>query len=182
MPGTANIAVPGFEGIRQASHRMEEKMTYCPQCGGRLGRITVEGLERKACVSRDCDYVFWDNPIPVVAALVEKDDRVLLVRNKAWPEKIYGLVTGFLERGETPEAGLLREVEEEIGLAGEIVEFIGYYSFVEMNQLILAFHVRVSGSIVLGEELADYRLIAPERLRPWPFGTGHAVADWLKRR
>jgi hypothetical protein len=34
----------------------------------------------------------------------------------------------------------------------------------------------------LNEELADVRRVAPDRLRPWDFGTGLAVADWLKRR
>jgi hypothetical protein len=39
-----------------------------------------------------------------------------------------------------------------------------------------------SGEIVLNEELAEFRLIAPEKLRPWDFGTGLAVRDWLARR
>jgi NADH pyrophosphatase NudC (nudix superfamily) len=117
-----------------------------------------------------------------VAALVARDGIVILVRNKEWPQKIYGLVTGFLEKGETPEAGVLREVKEELGLDGQIVDFIGCYSFFEMNQLILAFHVQVHGEIVLGEELAEFKLVPPEKLRPWAFGTGHAVRDWLKKR
>jgi NAD+ diphosphatase len=35
---------------------------------------------------------------------------------------------------------------------------------------------------VLNEELAEYRLIAPEKLRPWPQATGLAVRDWLLGR
>jgi hypothetical protein len=51
-----------------------------------------------------------------------------------------------------------------------------------MNQLILAYHVRVQGAIALGEELVEFKIVAPERLRPWEFGTGYAVRDWLKKR
>ena len=51
-----------------------------------------------------------------------------------------------------------------------------------MNQLILAFHVRAEGRIVLGEELVEFKAVAPERLRPWKFGTGYAVMDWLEKR
>jgi NAD+ diphosphatase len=51
-----------------------------------------------------------------------------------------------------------------------------------MNQLILAFHVRVRGEIVLGEELAEVKMLSPQKLRPWAFGTGHAVKDWLEKR
>ena len=67
-------------------------------------------------------------------------------------------------------------------LDGKIVDFIGYYAFFQMNQLILAFHVTVVGEIILGEELAEMRSIPPEKLRPWPFGTGPAVQDWLDKR
>ncbi|MGZ8255831.1 MAG: ADP-ribose pyrophosphatase, partial [Burkholderiaceae bacterium] len=34
----------------------------------------------------------------------------------------------------------------------------------------------------LGEELAEYRLLEPARVRPWPLGTGLAVADWMRAR
>src|SRR5438309_1254651 len=73
---------------------------------------TPEGRERLHCSTDSCDYVFYDNPVPVVAALVEHGQTVLLVRGKGWPEKWYGLVTGFLEKGESPEEGVLREVRE----------------------------------------------------------------------
>ena len=153
---------------------------YCPQCATPLTERTDGGRPRPACPA--CGYVFYDNPAPVVAALVEHEGDVILARNKGWPNSWFGLVTGFLERGETAEAGLLREVEEELGLHAEIVSFIGVYSFFEMNQVILAYHVRAEGEITLGDELAAYKRIPPEKLRPWPLGTGHAVRDWLARR
>jgi NAD+ diphosphatase len=155
---------------------------YCPRCRHKLKEVEIEGKIRFACSSKLCNYVFWNNPTPVIAALVERNGEVVLVRNKLWPEKMFGLVTGFLEKGETPETGVLREVEEELGLAGKIVDFIGYYSFFEMNQLILAFHVQVTGGIILGDELAELKILPPEKLRPWAFGTGYAVRDWLKKR
>jgi NADH pyrophosphatase NudC (nudix superfamily) len=164
------------------ANKRKAKMKYCPQCGRDLKSAEIESRQRLCCSSQTCDYVFWDNPTPVVAALVERDGIVVLVRNKEWPQKIYGLVTGFLEKGETLEAGVLREVKEELGLDGQIVDFIGCYSFFEMNQLLLAFHVQVDGEIVLGEELAEFKMVPPEKLRPWKFGTGYAVKDWLDKR
>jgi len=157
-------------------------MKFCPNCGQELIKKEFEGKSRLACSSNSCNYVFWDNPTPVVAAIVELDGSVVLARNKLWPEKMFGLVTGFLEQGETPETAMLREVKEELGLEGTAAEFIGYYSFFEMNQLILAFHVSAHGSVTLNEELAEVRYVSPEKLKPWPFGTGHAVKDWLDKR
>ena len=157
-------------------------MKYCPLCAHELESIEIDGKPRLSCRSKSCEYVNWNNPTPVVAALVERGNEVVLVRNKGWPEKMFGLVTGFLEAGETPEFCVLREVKEELGVEGELIEFIGYYAFFEMNQLILAFHVRVEGQFVLNEELAETKIIPPARLRPWAFGTGYAVKDWLDKR
>jgi NAD+ diphosphatase len=51
-----------------------------------------------------------------------------------------------------------------------------------MNQLILAFRVRIDGDVVLGKELAEIKILPPERLRPWNFGAVLAVQDWLDKR
>jgi len=38
---------------------------------------------------------------PVVAAIIEHEGQVLLARGKNWPEKMFALVTGFLEADES---------------------------------------------------------------------------------
>jgi NADH pyrophosphatase NudC (nudix superfamily) len=160
----------------------ERGLKFCPRCAEPLISRELSGRGRLSCPSAECGYVFWDNPIPVVAALVEHGEHVLLVRNRGWPQGWYGLVAGFLEREEDPEEGALREVREELNLEGEIVSLIGLYSFPQKNEIIMAYHVRAHGEIRLGEELEDFKLIRPGKLRPWPFGTGLAVRDWLKTR
>lgn len=155
---------------------------YCSQCGNPLREAQIDGRIRRCCSAADCTYVFWNNPLPVVAAIVEIDGTVVLARNKGWPENRFGLITGFLESGETPDEGVLREVREELGVKPEPGRFIGYYPFFEMNQLILAFHVPAQGAICLGEELAAIKQVPVERLKPWTIGTGPAVRDWLASR
>lgn len=126
--------------------------------------------------------MLWDNPVPVVAALVECDGRVVLARNVAWPEKQFGLITGYLERDETPEVAVVREVAEELGLAAQSVKLIGLYNFALKNQLLIAYHVQASGRLVLNEELAEFKLIEPAKLKAWEYGTGLAVRDWLAKQ
>ena len=41
-----------------------------------------------------------------------------------------------------------------------------------MNQVIIAYHAVARGEIVLSPELAEYQLLAPERVKCWPAGTG----------
>jgi ADP-ribose pyrophosphatase YjhB (NUDIX family) len=158
------------------------KFAYCPVCGVALKDAVVAERVRQVCSSETCDFVHWDNPTPVVAAIVQQDDAVVLVRSRGWPDEMFGLVTGFLERGESPAAGVLREVKEELGLDGGEPALVGVYGFEQMHQVILAYHVLVWGEVTLGEELEAFKRVAVARLKPWPFGTGHAVRDWLAKR
>ena len=158
------------------------QVKYCLRCGHELSAKNINGKDYQACPSKNCDYVYWDNPLPVVAAIIEHKGDVLLARNKTWPPKIFGLITGFLEKGESPESAVLREVKEELGLNAELTGMIGVYPFLEKNQLIIAYHMKAEGEIKMGEELAEVISVPPQKLRPWHFGTGYAVKDWLDQR
>lgn len=113
---------------------------------------------------------------------MERAGQIILARGNGWPDKMFGLITGFLERDETPQQAVAREVKEELDLDAGSVALIGVYPFFRKNEVIIAFHVEATGEIRLNEELAEYRLIAPSKLRPWEAGTGLAVADWLRSK
>lgn len=153
---------------------------FCPHCATPLERQPAGGRERLRCPT--CGFTHWNNPAPVVAAVLEYEGRILLARNAAWPARVFALITGFLESGETAEQGVAREVKEETNLDAVSLSLIGVYEFMRKNELIIAYHVVGRGEIVLSEELADYRLVEPERLRPWRAGTGQALADWMRAR
>lgn len=156
-------------------------MKYCPDCAAELEDGLIDQQIRKQC-SAGCGFTHWNNPIPVVAAIVEYDNQVLLARNSAWPEGWFALITGFLEQGETPEAAILRELEEELGLSGSIEGFVGNYPFFEQNQLLVVYHLRAFGEISLGKEIAEVKLQPASEVKPWRMGTGPALRDWLQRR
>lgn len=156
---------------------------YCPRCASVLDTRGIEGADRRACGTPGCGFVHWDNPLPVVAALVEYQGQIILARNAKWPRGVFSLVTGFLERGEAPERAVIREVREELGLQGEVSRFIGHYPFAEMNQIILAFAVRATGELATNREIAETLLVTTERLRHYDFGplyiTSAIIGDWL---
>ncbi|MFT3666352.1 NUDIX domain-containing protein [Piscinibacter sp.] len=160
---------------------------FCPQCATPLQWLAREEdggpKERLRCPA--CEWTHWNNPTPVLAAVVEMADRdgqVLLARNAAWSGRMFALITGFMEAGETPRDGIAREVAEETAVEVEAVNLIGVYDFQRMNQVIIAYHVLARGEIRLSPELAEYKLFAPRDLRCWPAGTGYALADWLRGR
>jgi NAD+ diphosphatase len=157
-------------------------LKYCPQCASELIKRELGGRERLTCPDPYCGYTFWDNPTPVVAAIVEYEGDVVLTRNHGWPGGMWGIVAGFLERDESPEEGVLREVSEELGLDARIVSMLGVYPFFLRNQIIFAYHLEGGGELVIGEELAGVKLVPPGKLKPWGRGTGPAVRDWLIAR
>ena len=159
-------------------------MKFCPNCASELSNQLLDGVQRLVCPQTGCGFVFWDNPVPVVAAVVEYNQQVVLARNARWPRGVFSMITGYLERGESPEQAVLREVQEELGLTGEIRQFIGHYPFVRKNQLILAFAVTASGEIRLNHEIAEVELIPKADLDPRRFAKLHITAkvfdDWLQ--
>lgn len=155
---------------------------FCPQCAQPLESIPIGGVPRLGCVTPRCGFVHWDNPTPVVAAIVEYQGKVVLARNAAWPVNWYALITGFLERDEDPRDGVMREVKEELGLDAQGATFLGHYEFRRQNQILLAYHVPATGTIRLNEELVDYKLEALDQAQYWEAGTGYALRDWLRSK
>lgn len=127
------------------------------------------------------EYIYQQNDGTTISQFI-------LVRNATWPSTFFALVSGFLEYCEDPALAIVRECKEELGLDVQIKEMIGIYPFEMMNQVIMCYHVVAQGTkapqdaIVLDtNELAAYKIVAMKELKPWPLGTGHAVADFLKK-
>lgn len=158
-------------------------MKYCPQCMAAFKTQLLDGVERQICSAPGCNFVVWDNPVPVVAGLVTYEDKLLLARNSAWSEGMFSMITGYLERHESPEEAIIRETKEELGLDASDVSFIGHYSFVDKNQIIMAFSVKAEGDICLNEEISETKLLDLEQVRQKDFGrlvvTARIVEDWL---
>ncbi|MEZ4828836.1 MAG: NUDIX domain-containing protein [Bacteroidia bacterium] len=159
-------------------------MKFCPNCGKPLTSGHRAGKDRLVCSDSSCDFVFWDNPTPVVCAIVERAGKLILVQSIGWPDTWFALVTGFLEAHELPEDAVLREVKEETGLDATIGSFVGIYPFFRRNQLLLVYHVIAeAGPVILDKtELTAYKEVPISEVRPWPAGTGVALRDWLKSR
>ena len=163
---------------------MTSAFQFCPSCATPLQFIVQaeDGGDKERLRCPACGWTHWNNPTPVLAAIVEYRGQVLLARNAAWPGKMFALITGFMEAGESPQEGIAREVKEETNLDVTQVNLVGAYEFLRMNQIIIAYHVVAHGDVRLSPELVDYRLVDLPNLRCWPAGTGYALADWLRTR
>ena len=55
--------------------------------------------------------------VGVTGVVLDDRNRVLLLKHRFWKDCPWGTPSGYLERGETVEAGFARELAEETGLA-----------------------------------------------------------------
>lgn len=163
---------------------MSHGFKFCPQCATALEMVTrlEDGGDKARLRCPACDYTHWNNPTPVLAAVIEYGGQVLLARNAAWTGRMFALITGFMEAGETPQQGIAREISEETSLQTTSLNLIGVYDFQRMNQVIIAYHAVCTGEVKLSPELVEYKLYPLDQIKCWPAGTGYALADWLKTR
>lgn len=103
---------------------MKRHRCFCCYCGYPIAAKELDGKRRDFC--GHCETVFYENPLPVAAAIVVNEQReVLLVKRRQDPYKdMWCLPIGFAESDEEVSQAALRELEEESGLTGELVRII----------------------------------------------------------
>ena len=78
---------------------------------------------------------------PAVICLVhDGGDRAVLARQGVWPERMFSLLAGFVEAGESFEACVAREIREEIGLTVSDVRYLGSQPWPFPRSLMVGFH------------------------------------------
>lgn len=93
---------------------------FCAACGAESA-VAMAGWQRN-CAS--CDTQHFPRTDPVVIMLVTHGNSVLVGRSPGWPEKMFSLLAGFVEPGETIEAAVRREVFEESGVRTGAVTYL----------------------------------------------------------
>jgi NAD+ diphosphatase len=78
---------------------------------------------------------------PAVICLVHDGaDRAVLARQAVWPERMFSLLAGFVEAGESFETCVAREIREEIGLTVRDVRYLGSQPWPFPRSLMVGFH------------------------------------------
>jgi len=158
---------------------------YCHVCGGRVHREKDdEGNDRDFC--RPCGRFFYENPLPVVSAIVTMDRWILFVRRGKRPYRgMWCLPTGFAESGESIEEAVLRELEEEAGIQGRIaglVDVDSYRSRYYGDLLFLTFEVEQTGGVLQpGSDTTAVRYFSPADLPRIAFSSNRKAIEAFVR-
>jgi NAD+ diphosphatase len=128
---------------------------FCGVCGGETA--SRQGGHVRQCLR--CGAEHFPRTDPAVIMLVTHGDACLLGHQRAWPERMYSTLAGFVEPGESLEEAVAREVREESGIEVEAVEYHSSQPWPFPASIMLGFTARAaSTAITLGdEELADAR-------------------------
>jgi NAD+ diphosphatase len=78
---------------------------------------------------------------PAIICLVHDGaDRAVLARQTVWPERMFSLLAGFVEAGESFETCVAREIHEEIGLTVSDIRYLGSQPWPFPRSLMIGFH------------------------------------------
>lgn len=141
------------------------------------------GDDRPRSVCGECGFVAYVNPKVVVGSIVVEAGRVLLCKRAIEPRRgFWTLPAGFLEEGETVEAGAAREAREEACAAIAIEGLLAVYSVPRISQVQLMFRASMAApGIAVGPESLEVAWVAWDDI-PWSelaFPTvAWALRDW----
>jgi len=95
---------------------------FCARCGAPT--LSANGGSLRKCSTDGSEH--YPRTDGAVIVLVKDDkDRVLLGRQKVWPEKRFSCFAGFVEPGESFEQTVLREVFEESAIRVDKITYLG---------------------------------------------------------
>jgi len=139
---------------------------FCGRCGTPTESLPSE--RARQCPA--CGLRAYPRISPAIIVLVTRGDQLLLTRGHSFPEGFYGVLAGFVEAGESLEETLVREVEEEVGIAVRDIRYFGSQPWPYPHQLMIGFNARwAAGEIQVDpKELADAGWFTRETLPQIP--------------
>ena len=163
---------------------------FCAACGA--ASALARGGWVRLCPA--CGAEHFPRTDPVVIMLVTRGNRALVGRSPGWPEGMFSCLAGFIEPGETVEAAVRREVQEETGITIGRVEYrtsqpwpfpaslmIGCHAWAETESITLDPAELDDALWITREEMVAVMAGHHPRVKPArPGAIAHAlIANWL---
>ena len=158
---------------------------FCPVCGSDLKSAKIRENEPARLMCDKCEFVFYLDPKLVACTIVEKDEKIILLKRSANPGRGKWVVPGgYVDRGEEVETAARREAKEECGIDIDIRSLLGVYSYAGYLEVVVVYLAEYSsGDPIAGDESLDIKLFNPNEI-PWDNlafeSTRDALRDYCK--
>jgi NAD+ diphosphatase len=150
-----------------ATHR------FCANCGA-PSAVENAGWQRKC---PQCGTQHFPRTDPVVIMAITRGDMLLLGRGPSWPERMYSLLAGFVEPGETIENAVRRETLEETQVSVGEVRYVASQPWPFPMSLMFGCQGDATSDAITVDpvELADARWVSRAEVRSILAGTHPSI-------
>ena len=179
-----------WEGVREAAARLSPEdaeilvtgvalsgwirdAPFCPRCGART-HLEGAGWSRR-CEGCGAQHFPRTDPAVIVGIQSPDGERLLLGANAQWRGKMYSTFAGFVEAGESLEACVHREIEEEAGVRLRDVRFVASQPWPYPRSLMVGFLATATDEALArpdGEEIVDVRWFTRDEITSALAGEG----------
>jgi mutator protein MutT len=154
----------------------ETVFRFCPRCGS----PEFEPDSSKSFNCKKCGFRYFINPVAAVTALIfDTEGRILLTRRRHAPaEGMLDLPGGFIDRGETAENALKREIKEELNLKVNHFNFYGTFPNEYLFEGIIYFTLDIVfictisnlNTLKPADDVESCEFISPEKINIFDIG------------
>ena len=154
----------------QAIANWHHSHQFCARCG--QPTISANGGSLRKCTSDGSEH-YPRTDGAVIVLVKDASDRILLGRQKIWPERRFSCFAGFVEPGESFEQTVLREVLEESGIKLKDITYLGSQPWPFPASIMISFSavaINPDEAIADGEEIEEICWLSRDEMR-------EAIAD-----
>lgn len=155
---------------------------YCSRCGTSVELIP--GERAKKCPK--CGLVKYTQICPAAIVAIIKDSKILLAHSKNFKPGLYGVISGFVEAGETFEECIKREAMEEVGIKVKNIKYFKSQPWPFPNSLMVAFTAEYEEGELRpdGVEIEDAGWYGTDELPMIPsnYSVARQLIDWFCRK
>jgi ADP-ribose pyrophosphatase YjhB (NUDIX family) len=141
---------------------------FCQYCGAKTEQKTPKGDDHIRAICTQCKAIHYQNPKIITGVIIENHGQILLAKRAIEPRHgTWTIPAGFMELGETTQAGATRECFEETESKLKNITLFGVYNIIDSSQVYTIFRAQLSGQHYAPtvESLA-VKLFDPEDI-PW---------------
>ena len=138
---------------------------FCARCGAPT--LSANGGSLRKCSSDGSEH-YPRTDGAVIVLVKDNQDRVLLGRQKIWPERRFSCFAGFVEPGESFEQTVLREVFEESAIRLDSITYLGSQPWPFPASIMISFSgiaINPESAKADGEEIEEIRWFTRDQMR-----------------